>query len=254
MRLDRAWTGAAGLCVLLMTSACDAERRSLWLPNAPTSSPAAELPAPPTRTVTGSLWLHSPTGRQPLADIIVGFWVEGPRSAGSAGHRQSSSDGRFSFEVPSDARVRLYARTPELFQPCLSTAEVGQTETIIRMVADPHLQQARDWPEFAVERMLSGTVFEASATGRQPGADAWVDVVSDMGEGRPLADTRTDANGRFVLCGLERDTHIPHAVVVAKPGFHVAYVSIPAHGGGPLDVELRECGNDRPRLGGGWCH
>jgi hypothetical protein len=74
-----------------------------------------------------------------------------------------------------------------------------------------------------------------------------------MGDGRPLADTRTDAEGRFVACGLEGETRIPHALVVAKAGYHLASAEIPPQGGGPLDVELRACSGDPP-LEGGWCH
>ena len=243
---------AAELCLLLVMSACGEE--PLSLPTAPTVPPVAAPPPPSTRTVTGSVWLHAPTERQPLAGVDVGIWLERPRTAGPAGSVKSNSAGRFSFEAPSDALVRLYTGTKVLFQPCLSTVRVGQTEATIRVVAESHLLQARDWPDFAVERLLSGTIFEASPTGRLPSADAWVQVDGAMGDGRPLADTRTDANGRFVVCGLEGETQIPHALVVAKPGFQLASARIPAQGGGPLDVELRVCTADRPRLEGGWCH
>lgn len=206
------------------------------------------------RTITGSVWVHSPTAPQPLAGLRVGIWLELPNAAYAAGSVTSDSAGRFSFETPSDALVRLYTGTKELFQPCLSTVRVGQTEATIRVVALSHLLQARDWPDFAVERLLSGTIFEPSPTGRRPSADAWVQVDGVMGDGRPLADTRTDANGRFVVCGLEGETQIPHALVVVKAGFQIAYAGIPAQGGGPLDVELQVCTADRPRLEGGWCH
>ena len=208
---------------------------------------------PSGRTVTGSVWVHSRTTPQPLAGLRVGIWLELPGSADPAGSVKSDSAGRFSFETPSDALVRLYTGTNELWQPCLTTVRVGQTEATIRVVAESHLLQARDWPDFAVERLLSGTIFEASPTGRLPSADAWVQVDGVMGDGRPLADTRSDANGRFVVCGLEGETQIPHALVVAKPGFQIAVARIPTKGGGPLDVELRVCPADRPRLEGGWC-
>jgi hypothetical protein len=216
-------------------------------PTGPTT-PLGVAPQPAsTRTITGSVWVHSPTAPQPLAGISVGIWLELPRAAHPAGSVTSDSAGRFSFEAPSEALVRLYTGTRELFQPCLSTVT-------IRVVAESHLLQARDWPDFAVERLLSGTIFEASPTGRLPNADAWVQVDGAMGDGRPLADTRSDANGRFVVCGLEGETQIPHALVIAKPGYQLAYAKIPAQGGGPLDVELRVCTAGRPRLEGGWCH
>lgn len=246
------------VCVLLLgvvtSAACSGA--PVIPPTSPSPSPlnAAMFPAPPTRTVTGSVWLASPTARQPLAGIDVGIWIERPHSAGPAGSVKSDSAGRVSFETPADALVRLYARPKGFYQPCLSTVRVDQTDATIRLVAESQLLRARDWPDFAVERVLSGTIFEASPTGRLPSADAWVQVDGAMGDGRPLADTRSDPNGHFVMCGLERQSQIPHALVVAKSGFRIAYARIPAHGGGPLDVELQVCTADRPRLDGGWCH
>jgi hypothetical protein len=114
---------------------------------------------------------------------------------------------------------------------------VDQTEATIRLVAESHLLQARDWPDFAVERLLSGTIFEASPTGRLPIADALVQVDGASGDGVPLADTRSDANGRFVVCGLEGEPM--HALVVGKPGYQLANARVPTQGAGPLDVELR---------------
>jgi hypothetical protein len=165
---------------------------------------------------------------------------------------KSNSEGRFSFETPSDALVRLYTRPHGLYQPCMSTVRVDQTEATIRLVAEPHLLQARDWPDFMVERLLSGTIFEAPPSARLSIADAWVQVDGVHGDGRPLADTRTDANGRFVVCGLEGNPI--HALVVAKSGYQLAFPRLPTEGTGPLDVELRVCTADRPRLEGGWCH
>lgn len=202
-------------------------------------TPPLAAPSPSTRAVTGSVWLSSPTGPQPLAGVDVGLWVELPRSAYPAGSVRSNAAGRFSFVTPSDALVRLYARPQGLYQPCLATVRVDETEATIQLVAESHLLQARDWPDFAIERMLAGTIFEASPTGRLPIADAWVQVDGVMGDGRPLADTRTDANGRFVVCGLEGETQIPHALVVSKPGYRLATASVPTSGAGPVDIELK---------------
>ena len=203
-------------------------------------SPPAVAPQPPqtpTRTVTGSVWLYSPTAPQPLAGVVAYIWLERPRSSGPAGSVKSDAAGRFSFEPPADALVRLYTRPPGLYQPCLSTVRVDQTEATIRLVAESYLPDARDWRDFAVERLLSGTIFEASPTGRLPIADAWVQVDGVFGDGRPLADTRSDANGRFVVCGLEGNPI--HALVVGKPGYQLAVARVPTEGAGPLDVELR---------------
>ena len=183
------------------------------------------------------MWLYSPSGRQPLADGEVWTWLETPSQGGGGPSVRSDSAGRFSFETPSDALVRLYARPRGLWQPCLSTVRVEQTETTIRLVGESQLLQARDWPDFAVERLLSGTIFEASPTGRLPLSDAWVQVAGVYGDGRPLADTRSDTDGRFRVCGLEGNPI--HALVVGKPGYQLAVVSVPTEGAGPVDVELR---------------
>ena len=183
------------------------------------------------------MWLYSPTGRQPLAGVDVEIWLEQPRVAGSAGSVRSNSAGGFSFESPSDARVRLHTHPEGLFQPCLTTVRVDQTEASIRLVAESDILQARDWPDFMVERLLSGTIFEALPTARLPISGALVQVDGVSGDGLPLADTRSDADGRFLVCGLEGEPM--HALVVAKPGYQLAVVSVPTQGAGPVDVELR---------------
>lgn len=196
------------------------------------------------------MWLHSATGAQLLAGHRAGIWIERPLSAGPAGAVTSDSSGRFTFDVPADALVRLYTRTPELLQPCLSTIRVDQAEATLRVVATSQILEARDWPGIAVERQGSGTVFEETSTGRQPSADAWVQVDGAYGDGRPLADTRTDANGRFVVCGLEG--HPWHALVIAKAGYRLAYAAPPTGGADSVEVELRKCAGT-PLLPGGWC-
>src|SRR6185436_2146798 len=156
-------------------------------------SPPAGAPPLSSRTITGSVWLYSATERQPLAGVDVGIWLELPRAAHTAGSVKSDSAGRFSFETPSDALVRLYTHPNGQYQPCLTTVRVDQTEATIRLVAESHILQARDWPDFMVERRLSGTIFEALPTRRLPISDAWVQVDGVYGDGLTLADTRSDA-------------------------------------------------------------
>jgi hypothetical protein len=54
-------------------------------PSIPPTGPSPQVVAPPvpsTRTVTGSVWLYSPTAPQPLAGVDVGIWLEQPRRGG----------------------------------------------------------------------------------------------------------------------------------------------------------------------------
>ncbi len=202
------------------------------------ASPSVGAPPPPLRrTITGSVWLYSPTGRQPLADVDVGTWLELPSGSQGAPSVKSDSAGRFSFETWSNALVRLYAHPNGLFQPCLTTVRVDQTEATIRLVAESHILHARDWPDFMVERVLSGTIFEALPTARLPISGALVQVDGVYGDGLTLADTRSDADGRFLVCGLEGEPS--QALVVSKSGYQFAVVPVPTQGADPVDVELR---------------
>lgn len=221
-------------------------------PRVSPTSPTSEASGVSTRTISGTAWLHSSAGAQPLSGARVGIWLERPGSADPAGATTTDAAGRFSFDTPADALVRLYTGTPELFQPCLSTVAVGKTEAIIRTVAEADLLNARDWPDFAVERQLSGTVVEASAAGTVPSANAWVQVDGVYGDGRPLADTRTDTQGRFVVCGLEGASM--HALVVAKAGYRIATTAVPAQDNGSLDVQLNACLPGHTKVAGGWCY
>jgi len=45
-------------------------------PTSPSPLLALPPPLPPPRTVTGSVWLSSPTAPQPRAGIDVGIWLE----------------------------------------------------------------------------------------------------------------------------------------------------------------------------------
>jgi hypothetical protein len=185
--------------VAVMIAACSG--RSAVSPTG--VSPPVGGPPLSSRTITGSVWLYSPTERHPLACVDVGIWLELPRAAHPAGSVKSDRTGRFSFETSSDALVRLYTHPNDLYQPCLTTVRVDQTEATVRLVAESDILQARDWPDFMVERLLSGTIFEALPTGRLPISDASIQVDGVYGDGRPLADTRSDADGRFRVCGLE---------------------------------------------------
>lgn len=217
-------------------AACDGSPAAPSASNQPPAAPGAPLPWP---TGTGTVWLASPTAQEPLSGVIVHIWLERPGSAWRPGPLVTDAGGRFSFAAPTDALVRLYAQPQGLFQPCTSTLRAGETEAAIRLVAESHLVEVRDWPGFAIERRVAGTIFEASPAGRVPVADAWIQVDGVMGDGLPLADTRSDAHGRFLLCGLEEETDRSHAIVVSKTGYGVATAPLPTQGEGPVDIELR---------------
>ena len=231
------------LCVLIVAtmSACGGDSLlSSTPPGSPTplSLPNRSNAGLSTRTITGSVLLYSGAGtRETVANVVLETWVERPGVMYFAGYITGDSAGRFSFEVPSDGLVRLYAHPPGLYQPCLTTVKAGQTETTLRLVSEADVVRAREWPDFKVETLLSGTIFETSAMGRLPLPDARVQVDGVTGDGRPLSDTLTDADGRFVVCGLEGSPL--HALVAFKTGYQWATTMIPTQGAGPIDLELK---------------
>jgi hypothetical protein len=55
------------------------------------------------------------------------------------------------------------------------------------------------------------------------------------GMGLPIASTRTDANGRFVFCGMSDSTTYLYA---SKSGYRLFEISVPLAGNTTFDVEL----------------
>jgi len=142
-------------------------------------------------------------------------WIEG---SGPTGRIALGNDGRFDLAVVRGSRVRLYAGGTtgnELYQPCAVTIVADRDVTRdVRIVGDYSLIGAGIPPAFLEgTRILSGTVYEAVAGGgRRPMPFATVSVGGyrewQHELGWPIANTRTDADGRYVICGLESDTRV----------------------------------------------
>jgi len=82
-------------------------------------------------------------------------------------------------------------------------------------------------------RHITGVVYQNGADGRRPVAGAFVDfeVVEDF----PAAISYTDAQGRFLLCGLPDG--VTADVGASLNTERVAYVSVPP-GQTSIDIEL----------------
>lgn len=141
--------------------------------------------------------------------------------------------------------MRLYAGgSPgdEIYQPCAVTIDAStDVSRDVRVVDDYDVIGAAIPPVFLDRtRILSGQIFEMVDGRRQPVAFATVSVGGyqdySIDLGWPIANTRTDADGRYIFCGLESDTRA--TVFVANP-VHGMFVSDVEMGGDTvLDVEL----------------
>ena len=231
---------ATTVSIVLLATACGESRR---LPTAPLSAPLRPpppqppFPVPPDdRTITGSVLGYSSHGVEPLAGIDVWRWIESEAFGYTRGAVRTDAAGRFSFEAPSGVLVRLFASSGEFSQPCLATVGAAQGEATVRLVAGADRTRASDLTGLILGPTLTGTVFESTAAGPLPIADAWVEVDGAGGNGLLLASTRTAGDGRYLVCGLEGDR--PQVLLVSKEGYQIVDARTPIGGAGVLDIEL----------------
>ena len=94
------------------------------------------------------------------------------------------------------------------YQPCAVRADVrGDLSRDVRVVSDPRQLGARLPPELLFDTpTLSGVVTELTSDGRRPLSDVRVELDGLGGLGLVTATTLTDAEGRYVLCGLRNES------------------------------------------------
>jgi hypothetical protein len=82
-------------------------------------------------------------------------------------------------------------------------------------------------------RTVSGTVFEMTASGRQPARNVWVGWEAAM-DGL-VAETRTDAAGHYRVCGLPRE----RITLSAAPAYgNVFYAPVDPGSDAVVDIEI----------------
>ncbi len=220
---------------------------SLW--SAACNGPSAPDPPSTTAHVTGRvLAYHQPAAFNAINGAKLLGWIDDAGGSRSTGPIPLDANGRFDLAVANGARVRLYAggdRGNEIYQPCAVTVTAnGNVNRDVRVVNDYSIIGAGVPPAFLEEtRILSGVVYEAvSGAGRRPVQLATVSIggFREYGQelGWPIANTRTDADGRYVICGLEADTSA--TVYVVDATHEMVITDVPLTGDTVLDVELTE--------------
>ena len=206
-------------------------------------------PSSPNETATVHVTGHVQAYYGPSESGSIGGaelygWIDG---SGSAGRIPLTTDGRFDLTVPRGSHVRLYAggtTMNELYQPCAVTILAdGDVTRDVRIVEDYRLIGAAVPPAFLEgTRILSGTIYEAAADGgRRPVPFATVSVGGyreyQHELGWPIANTRTDADGRYVICGLEGNP-TAKIYVYKNPLQQVHESVVELSGDAVLDIEL----------------
>ena len=135
----------------------------------------------------------------------------------------------------------------ETYQPCAVTVvATGDVQRDVRVVNDYDVIGAAIPPAFLERtRTLSGVVYETIAgVGRQPVPFATVSIGGfrdwNRDLGWPIANTRTDAEGRYIICGLE--TEPSTSLYVINPIHRMFESTVQLGGDTVLDIELTATG------------
>jgi len=211
------------LGLALFTAACGGDRAT-----SPSGQRAAQNPVVPTITtyaLSGIVRDTSSDPARPLPDRNVEIWIHHVNNdSGDARGTKTDSQGRYSLAgVPGDSFVVAYAGASGYDQPCAATLTLRGDDVInldlVNIAGGSGSSVGRSTA--AVSPTLSGVVFETTAEGRRPIADAHVFFYWRI-NALITATTRTDATGHYWLC------RIPAAIneiEVSKPGYGVAGVT-----------------------------
>jgi hypothetical protein len=218
--------------VVLVAASATACNRGDTLPGGGPTAPSA--PATGTATITGLVLVHDGNGVNvyqyaPVTGVVLGT---GPLPV----YRDAT--GRYIFRPAVGSRLRLYADLDNHYQPCVITHDVrGDATQDVHVVSDVRQLGASLPPELLANGpLLSGVVYERTAGGRTPLSQANVMIDGSLvALGIPIARTVTDANGRFVFCGV---TESEPLLFSWKDGYLGKFYGVPASGNAAIEIEL----------------
>ena len=233
------------LAAAIGLAGCDQPNSPSVVP-APTSAARTGPPPTPTgaSTVAGIVMERTPLGDRPLGGANVNGWIQtvsfGYSYMWANGARLSDAEGRYELNnLPEGAELQLQVYKDGYVQQCAAPPLVigGQMRLDVQLVARASVSASADTvpPSAPGFRLISGVVYEVTNDGRRPAPDAFVDYepIDDF----PAAITRTDAAGRFLLCGIPQT---PTVTVGASIGFNrVAYQRVPPGRDTNVEVEIK---------------
>jgi hypothetical protein len=224
------------LPMVVFLGACSGQPTSASATSPP---PPANAPVPAGQAViSGTVSAYTPAGLRPFGNRVLSGWIESGASARTSGPVALEAGGHYRFQVPIGALVRIHIGSGA-YQPCAITLGVtGDVTRDFSVVLDP-LQLGANLPlELVAESpTLSGQVYEVAASGRRQALrDVRVELDGFYGMGVVTATTLTDADGWYILCGVERD---PALYLFASKSGYSLYATAPEVGDSTLDIEMR---------------
>ena len=233
MRVAASSSLCAWMTVALVLSGCDERGSRPPASPAPITPGAAPSPSAQTHTLSGRVVEGTTQGARPVADVPILITIFPPPGVfpRPSGFRSVVSDsaGRYVIgEVPHQHSVVLKAASPYTLgslQPCAAALTLGADAVLdVELLSSPTTRRT-----IQGSPTISGVVYETTAEGRRPIADAAVGYEAVCWTGEfPNAWTRTDANGRYELCRL------PSVDIVAD-GCIVAFAAGRSSASGPLN-------------------
>jgi hypothetical protein len=211
-----------------------------------TGLPSSTFLATPgvTHTITGTITELGPQGQQPVAGARIDIYLYSSQRSGHWMTDVTEADGRYElWGVFNGAIAVLYAGkgNGEYVQPCVHevtvTSDISLDIEIVPRSAGgaAAIAAARPGPGTFLRGVVYGQLPDGT---REPLPDAVVYLDGDM---NPLAATTiTDADGRYVLCGIPRGRH--EFAATADGGYDISknpVLSIDVAGDMTLDVDLR---------------
>src|SRR4030095_11952921 len=215
-------------CVLvaLMAIGCQSSASTPTAPTPPITYGGPPVPPGPFTIYGGVTDGGPPVGGANVNAFIItnGFgysymWAHGAILTDVTGHFRMTG-------VPTEAGVWLQAFKDGYLQQCAAPYVIvhGDTTTIdLGLVSKANVSASTIQPAVAGLRSVLGVIVENTPTGKQPVAGAFVDF--EPLEDFPAAVTNSDADGRFLLCGLPQSDMVRLGASAGTS--RVAYVDVP---------------------------
>ena len=195
-------------------------------------------------TLSGVITETSPQAGRPLSGISVNAWVQtttvGYSYMFAYGPRLTDAQGGYELAgIPAGARVRLQLSGQGYVQQCAAPeVHVNYSSRLdAALVPRASVSSSRGSvpPSSPGFRQISGVVYDVTVQGRRAVPDAFVDYepIADS----PAAVTFTDAQGRFLLCGIPE---AGNSVIGASIGAgRFGYVTVPPGTDASIDIDIR---------------